>query len=277
MVCPHLTLAAEASIPNNSRLLELLRPRIYALFSQKGLNKGTPYSRPVQICVIDTGLSPRIPLLQSNITAPLNAWALSIGSTNESKNIFDQDGHGTATAGIIHQFTPRSFLIPVKSFEEGVGTAESLLIGLRHCVDQKADIINISGSGHEFVKKFILAHSQTTKNTLFVMAAGNFKEQIKKDFERPKNLILVGATTLSTPIKITSYSATGAGVDIYAPAGDSGDGIQTWTVDNKLRLYNGTSAAAPVVSGMAALIKEQQPDISIADLRALLASLFEAL
>lgn len=232
--------------------------------------------RAVRICVIDSGLSPDVPALQRNLMAPFNALTDTNNPHEQLQNIVDLDGHGTATSGIIRQLTPKSILIPVKSFELGIGTTESLQRGLTHCLHQHADIVNISSSGHELVKKFILDNSPMTQNTLFVMAAGNFKEQILKDTQRPNNLLLVGALTLSVPAKITSYSASGEGVDLYAPAGDNNEGLETWTIKNERRLYNGTSAAAPVVSANAALLKEQQPDISIADLRNLLTTIFKA-
>ena len=70
--------------------------------------------------------------------------------------------------------------------------------------------------------------------------------------ELKKRIIVVGAVEQDENyMQICSYSNGGKRVDIYAP----GEKITTTSVDNKYRYYfSGTSAAAPFVSGTAAMI-----------------------
>ena len=70
--------------------------------------------------------------------------------------------------------------------------------------------------------------------------------------ELKKRIIVVGAVEQDeNHMQICSYSNGGKRVDIYAP----GEKITTTSVDNKYRYYfSGTSAAAPFVSGTAAMI-----------------------
>jgi len=80
--------------------------------------------------------------------------------------------------------------------------------------------------------------------------------------------LIVGATELNSS-RIASYSVWGRGVEIAAPSGEIGDGIWTYRAfpENQRRTFNGTSAAAPVVSGAAALLKAQYPELSAAELK----------
>ncbi|MNT28349.1 Subtilisin DY [compost metagenome] len=65
------------------------------------------------------------------------------------------------------------------------------------------------------------------------------------------------------------YSEWGPGVEIAAPAGGINDGIWTYRAypENQRRTFNGTSAAAPVVAGAAALLKSQYPELTATEIK----------
>ena len=117
--------------------------------------------------------------------------------------------------------------------------------------------------------------------TTTVTAAGNSSFQASNSY--PGNCyptINVGATGVTGDI--ASYSNFGSGVDFSAPGGDSdlssaavagSDGmiLSTWNLGTKTSttadygLEEGTSMAAPVVSGVIALIYSVRPDLSSED------------
>ena len=77
------------------------------------------------------------------------------------------------------------------------------------------------------------------------------------------NIANVGATNAHA--RKSGYSNYNGSVNIYAPGGDSNDGGIYSTLDASNGDYgsmNGTSQAAPVISGIAALIRAENPSLS---------------
>ncbi len=105
------------------------------------------------------------------------------------------------------------------------------------------------------------------KGCVICWAAGNGNESISFDgyASRPE-VLAVGACTVEG--KRAPYSDYGPEVDISAPGGGYKEGLLT-TVDVDLEAhqayrhdFNGTSAAAPVVAGVAALVLSVNPDLT---------------
>ncbi len=148
------------------------------------------------------------------------------------------------------------------------GRSDDLAKAIDFAVEHGARVINASwggGGGSQAISSAI-ARAQR-KGVLFVAAAGNdaeaspsFPANLKLD-----NLISVGAT--GPDDLLAPFSDRGAMV--AAP----GVGILSTTAPGRYERYDGTSMAAPHVSGLAALLWSVHPDATMAQVRkAILAS-----
>lgn len=222
--------------------------------------------KKVTVAVIDSGVS--LPeQLQKNV---LPGW-------DTLKNVAattDRDGHGTAVAGVILNLASDAQILPMRTFANDVGSNKAITEAFIRTINQGADIVNCSCSYDEdFLRKIRdLVGKEKFQQTLIVLAAGNDGEYLPELKEVWNNIIVVGATNLTTNLSFAVYSRKGPGVDILAPAGGIDDGITTYSHTGGLRLFNGTSAAAPVVAGAAALLKKKNPALSAAELKSSLLS-----
>jgi subtilisin family serine protease len=187
----------------------------------------------------------------------------------------DDDGHGTAVSGIIKLLAPDTHILPLRVTNNGAGTKETVLEAIIYAIKLDANIINISLSVDEKTLKKareIVGHEKFNK-TIFILAAGNTHGVYSELQSQWTNVIVVAATALDEPMKLTSYSEYGAAVDIAAPAGEAHDGITTLDAfSDEPRLFNGTSAASPVVAGALALLHEKIPGADAAALKSMLLS-----
>ena len=131
--------------------------------------------------------------------------------------------------------------------------------GIMYAVINAADIINASfgslfrsNTGQDFID---FAHDN---GSLVIAAAGNLgaNNDINPRFPADYNHVLsVGATNIEND-QLASFSNFGLEVDLYAP----GNGILSTSPFNGYLPNTGTSFGVPLVSGIAALVKAQNPD-----------------
>ena len=151
--------------------------------------------------------------------------------------------------------------MPVKVLNsQGGGSTVTIAAGIRFAVDNGARIINASLGGNidSQVLKDAVQYA-ADHNVLVVASAGNTPDG-KPNFPAAYDSVLaVGATG---PVDTyTGFSSWGPDVDVTAP----GVGIMsTGLVDghNSYDKENGTSASAPFVSGVAALVLSVNPSLT---------------
>ncbi len=155
-----------------------------------------------------------------------------------------------------------------------------------YAVNNGAQVINMSfGKSYSPNKKAVdkaVKYAQK-KGVLLVHAAGNDGEDIDevsnfptKDLKKAhsgkavKNWIEVGATNWGTKSEfVASFSNYGdASVDIFAPGVD----IYSTYPENNYQNQQGTSMAAPVVTGVAALVMSYFPDLNYKEVKEILLS-----
>jgi subtilisin family serine protease len=196
--------------------------------------------------------------------------------------------HGTHVAGIIGAvrgngigvdgIAPAVKFMMVRTVPDGDERDKDVGNAIRYAVDNGAQIISMSfGKAYSPYKaavdeavKYADAHG-----VLMVHAAGNdgadlgkgknFPTPVYLSGGRPANWIEVGASSWKGGDALAAtFSNYGHDqVDVFAPGVD----ILSTTPGNQYERESGTSMAAPVVSGLAALLLDYYPNLTASDLK----------
>jgi len=197
----------------------------------------------------------------------------------------DDNGHGTHCAGIIGAEGGNGLgvagvnwnvkIMPLKFMDEnGSGTTKDAIEAINYVIDRKRAGVNvriISASWGSTIKSRALEdviRKAGEEGILFVAAAGNASSDNDRAPHYPAsydlgNVISVAAVNRND--QLASFSNYGAkSVQVAAPGEEI---LSTW-LEHDFRELKGTSMATPFVSGVAALILSQNPNLPVSDLRA---------
>ena len=198
----------------------------------------------------------------------------NFSSRGAASNPDDTNGHGTHVAGIIAAEANQSGVVGVAPDADimavkvlggsGSGSWSDVAAGIDYAVENGAKIINMSlgGAWAPPNVKAAVGRAQDA-GVIIVAAAGNSRSDqasnpaaLTKEFD---NIISVAASTKSDKIAgFSNYSIDGTTVDVAAP----GDSIRSTTPNDKYGGKSGTSMAAPVVAGAAAVIWAAKPSLN---------------
>ncbi len=188
----------------------------------------------------------------------------------------DEHGHGTQVAGIISAVANNNLGIAgiapeCRLLNLRAGTAQGLLeeddvaSAIVYAVAMGSRIINMSFGdvvASPLLKDIIqFAHHQ---NCVLIASAGNSATDAIHFPSGFQETISVGA--ISEDFILASYSNYGTSVDLVAP----GVNIYTTSLKNTYQTFGGTSAAAPFVAGVTALLLSMEPDLSNENVRGIL-------
>ena len=207
---------------------------------------------------------------------------VDLSSKQARQEVRDGHGHGTHVAGIVSAaangrgvvgVAPQARLMIVKALDDkGSGSTGSVAEGIRYAAANGARVINLSVGGDEPDKRLNEAiKAAADANALVVASAGNDGRDID---ERPNypaaipaaNLLAVAATDPDTGRGISDFSNFGRlAVQVAAPGGQ----VLSADDDGGYTTMSGTSMAAPMVAGVAALAASVNPGLSAVDLRSL--------
>ncbi len=210
---------------------------------------------------------------------------LGYNAINNSGDPFDDNGHGTHCAGIIGAEGGNNIgitgvnwkvrIMPLKFMNAGgFGTTKDAIEAINYVIDRRRAGVNVrvisaswgstqpSRALDEVIQKAYAA------GILFVAAAGNATTDNDKRPHYPASFAnVISVAALDRNDQLAQFSNYGAkSVQIAAPGKEI---LSTW-LGNDYEEHSGTSMATPVVSGVAALVLAANPDLSVADLRALL-------
>jgi serine protease len=140
--------------------------------------------------------------------------------------------------------------------------------GIVYAVNNDADIINCSwgGAGNPSVFAQEIIDFSVANETLVVAAAGNDGENNDEVSFYPssyKGVLNVGSTSRTSDSK-SSFSNYGRSVKIFAPGSSI---LSTIWPGNDYSTSSGTSMASPMAAALAGLVKTQNPDWSMVEVR----------
>src|SRR5579885_1828538 len=225
-------------------------------------------SSSVVIAIVDSGVS-AVPDLAAKL---LPGADLIDGGTDTSDGL----NHGTALAGIAGAITNNSIgvaglawlnrILPVKVYtNSGTTTCSAIASGITWAADHGARVINMSFSGTSPCTGEQSAIDYAwSKGAVLVAAAGNNSSSAPEYPAAYSNVLGVTATLQDD--SIDSFSDYGSWVKLSAP------GCNLYTTYNSGSYAGacGTSAAAPVVAGVAGLVMAANPALSNAQVASLI-------
>ncbi|NRQ38063.1 S8 family serine peptidase [Nonomuraea sp. NN258] len=214
----------------------------------------------VTVAVVDSGVDYKHPQLR---------LAKFIDET--STGFRDCVGHGTAVTGIIgarytqgvpfHGVAPEVRLVMVKQSNAQEGEVATLVKAIEDAVRAKPDVINVSVRASDTPQLKAAVENALAQDIVVVAAAGNVTNE--DDEEEPAypaaypGVLAVGAATPDGRRADSSNAATP--VDVLAPGTEI---IAPWPGGTYQRGLEGTSFAAPYVTGTAALVRARFPKLS---------------
>lgn len=228
-----------------------------------------PAGRRATVAVIDTGAEVSHPLLAGRVSARSYDFA------DNTADVTDVNGHGTATAGLIADLTPDEVDVMVLRVygDDNLSKPSRVLTALEYALENGATVVNMSigwpnaiEKGYSFLNS-VLAQAYAA-GVVVVAAAGNLSQSnptANADDVYPANqaqVLTVSAVDRSRTFDDT-YSASGASVDLCAP----GTGVAVAALSGGMTVRSGTSFAAPHVAAAAACVQLAQPGATAARVR----------
>nr|WP_296748237.1 S8 family serine peptidase [Thioalkalivibrio sp.] len=258
------------------------------------LSTGRAPDKEMIIAVVDTGVFRDHEDLQGKLLKGYDFIRMQPGGDDpgDSSQPGRSTWHGTHVAGIAAAATDNKTgmagvswgakILPVRTLGEGGGSLYDTLQGIRYSAglpndsgtvpERPADVINLSLGGGSFVQAQADLYQQIRDLGIFVIAASGNSDAAVGFPAAYDAVFAVGATD---PInRRAPYSNYGNQLDFVAPGGDmgvdrTGDGILSTLVDDTsgtprstYAFYQGTSMATAVASGVAALARSADPELT---------------
>ncbi|MCY1119850.1 S8 family serine peptidase [Bacillus pumilus] len=209
-----------------------------------GHEKPNNHKNYVKIAILDSGINKSHKEFKDLTFYEYNA-------IKPKKSIEDEYGHGTAIAGIIAAtgeeikgISQNAIIYDVKVLNKnGKGKVEDVVKGIKWCIEQKVDIINISfGFGKDYDELRNVIKSALDNNITITAASGN---TLGLTVEYPAKYDgVLSISSLNEKLKIDPISAKGK-IDFSAP----GVNIKTTDIHGGYTKVKGTSFATAFATG----------------------------
>jgi subtilisin family serine protease len=236
----------------------------------------TTGSVDIVVAVLDTGCDTNILEFRGRTVPGYN-----FVSTNT--NIADDNGHGTAVAGVLCATANNGTniagvdwccrLMPVKVLNAAnSGAYSDWAQGITWAVNNGAHVINLSAGGTNWSWTSLsnAVSSAVSNGVVFVTVTHNYNKNLVTVPGLHPDAITVGAT-MNTGRRWTNSTGSlgsnyGTNIALVAP----GSSIRTFTNNAIPTTWSGTSFAAPHVAGVASLILSIRPGLNCRQIRDLL-------
>lgn len=250
--------------------------------------------KDVTVAIIDTGISPHADLIY-----PTNRIVGFKDFVNNETRMYDDNGHGTHCAGILagngysskgkyKGIAPEANILSIKVLDEnGNGNTSDILSTVQWIIENKevydTRIINFSlgaiAQNREKRDPLVKAANRAIENNFIVIAAVGNSGPLRNTILSPatsRYVISVGAlddnrTPELNDDVIAEFSSRGPTLDKIKKPDLIAPGVNITSLSNtKLNSYtslSGTSMSAPMVSGAAALLLNENPDYTHYDIK----------
>ncbi len=227
----------------------------------------------VTVAIIDSGIERGHPAIGGRLVRSVR---VELGEEEvrvvDDPEGLDVVGHGTACAGIIHEFAPDAELISIRVLgADNRGKGAAFAAGLEWAIEQGAGVVNLSLSSKSealFGTFHDLADQAYFANVLLVSAANNVPG--------PSYPSLFAAV-----VSVAAHDQPDPWVYFYNPDppvefGARGLDVEVAWRDGGRIVATGNSFAAPHIAGLATLIRARHPEASPFEIKAILAAVSTA-
>ena len=248
----------------------------------------------VRVAVLDTGVDTAHSELRGRLDRGFDFVDFDTDPREEGSTANAGFGHGTHVAGLVAQAAPQARIVPIRVLDaEGAGNLWVLAEALLYAVDPDGDpatndgahVINLSVGTTRPTRLLNTAVELATCSdddedeaaddysdpgfkddetrcnlrggAVVIAAAGNSGSVTERQYpaaEHAEGALAVTATAQGP--RLASFSNTGSWVQIAAP----GEHIVSTVPGSRWGVWSGTSLAAPLAAGVAALVRSANPD-----------------
>lgn len=224
----------------------------------------------VLVAVLDTGVDPTHPDLAGRVDQGVDFYD---GDTVAS----DEQFHGTAVASVIAADTDNKIgiaglswgaqILPVRVLgPDGVGSECTIVAGIVYASTQSSiENLSLGANGPCSDVMQAAVDFATDSNTAVIAAAGNDAKKGNPPMEPADCAGAVGVGATDQRDHVASFSEHGSQVMLSAPGVHILAAYRTKQGSHAYAYFDGTSLAAPMVSGVAALLLSHHPGWMITD------------
>ena len=222
--------------------------------------------REIKVAVLDTGVDYNHPDLKNRLNLQF-----AYNFVDNNKNIYDDNGHGTEVTGIIAAESNNGVgitgvvgntdvkIIPIKVLNsKGEGKASDIAAGIEYASSKGADIINLSFDSEGKDKGIDNALEYARKKGVFVVSSAGNDNANSNEYIIAGNKDAFVVSAVNNKIAKADFSNYGENVKAWAP----GVSIMSTAAGGTYKRVDGTSVAAPIVAGIAAMLKAEQPKLT---------------
>lgn len=281
-VVPNITIRAfEAPVDGETLKEQYALAKVNA--NQAWERAGNRGNKSVVVAVIDTGVDYRHKNLAPNMMAGFDFRDNDSDPMDQTSA--QNPGHGTHCAGIvgatglvdggIQGLSPEVSMMPLRFLgADGSGTLEGGIQAIDYAIEHKAHVISaswgasVSPSGAQPLVEAI--QRAEAAGIIFVTAAANDGKNNDRTDVYPANApvsnVITVAASNSSDSKPSWSNYGKAKVHVAAP----GDAIMSTVPGDRYSNMSGTSMATPLVAGLVAFLKAQDPSLTGPEVKALM-------
>ncbi|MFE6967343.1 S8 family serine peptidase [Agromyces sp. NPDC057679] len=241
----------------------------------------TTKGKGVKVAIIDTGVNGNVTELRGAVTGGTDVSGLGTPDGQTPVGDPDESGHGTMVASLLAGrgtgegagvigVAPEAELLTVSvAFGQDTGAEKSndeqIAEGVRWAVDNGADVINMSltRNTRDWPESWDEAFLYAFEHDVVVVAAAGNRGSGTTEVGAPATIPGVLAVAGVDKEKNASLDASSQGITlgVAAPSEDL-VGVRP---DGRVVIWDGTSAATPLVSGLVALVRAEYPELDAAN------------